>query len=71
MYYYSGQVEGRKVETILTIDTRTGNSESKSFMDSLDSESGDEDEEGRKVDILAFCLRTKYVFDTAFFISFE
>ena len=61
MYYYSGQVVERKVETILTIDTRTGNNESNSFIDSHDSESGEEDEEGRKVDTLAFCLRTKYV----------
>ena len=29
MYYYSGQIDARKVETILTIDTRNGNNESK------------------------------------------
>ena len=38
-----------------------------SCIDSVDSEEEvDEDEDGRKIDILAFCLRTKYVSNILF-----
>ena len=43
------------------MDTRSlGSSRRPSFVDSLDSDSGGEEEmEGGKVDLLSYCLRTK------------
>ena len=63
LYYYSGHLEPatRRTETVLTVDTRSlGSSRRPSFVDSLDSDSGGEEEmEGGKVDLLSYCLRTK------------
>ena len=48
-------------QALLTVDTRSlGSSRRPSFVDSLDSDSGGEEEiEGGKVDLLSYCLRTK------------
>ena len=58
MYYYSGQVE-KKVETILTIDTRSSNKKD-NFVDSISDDDDDDDERG--IDYLSFCLKTKFVY---------
>ena len=56
LYYYSGHVAiERKLETVLTIDTRASNIKD-NFIDSL---SDDEDDDDRVVDYLSFGLKTK------------